>query len=348
MTQFTTKWKADKAAKKLEVARQVLLPDEEVWFFGYCNSFRPPVTEFAMTSLRIVTLMGTDLEFSARYGEIASLETDKKKQIVDITCHDGRSVTLKFIPRADHDLIFHFYQFGMQTPPPPGLAEMADAADAERAAAEDRQSAARDLSWPQTKVKGKISRKASEAILRQCGPDEHPWLILTSSGGAGSLVAWDDRLAIVKTGAMTSFMAGSLGGERSATFHYSDITGIEYNSGFVNGVLEVLTASYSGSANRDFWRGSASSRNADSNDPWTLSNCLPLAKPEYNQALSEINELKARISTSKQSTVQVLAPESRTGEGLADQLHKLGELKESGILSDEEFAAAKARLLGQS
>ncbi|WP_165807277.1 SHOCT domain-containing protein [Nocardioides currus] len=187
--------------------------------------------------------------------------------------------------------------------------------------------------------------------------------ILVSSGGAGLLAAWDDRLAIVKTGAMTSFMAGSLGGERSAVFHYTDITGIEYNSGLMNGVLEILTPSYSGSANKDFWRGSTKSRNANANDPWTLSNTLPLAKAEYRSAGDQITELRRRISIAKNpgpstpvSTANI-APAAATsapipppaglgeGAGLADQLAKLADLHQAGVLSDEEFAAAKQRLL---
>jgi hypothetical protein len=39
------------------------------------------------------------------------------------------------------------------------------------------------------------------------------------------------------------------------------------------------------------------------------------------------------------------APEA-AGESTIDQLKKLGELKEQGILTEEEFAAQKAKLLG--
>lgn len=49
------------------------------------------------------------------------------------------------------------------------------------------------------------------------------------------LAAFDDRLLIVKTGAMTGFMAGSLGGGRISTFPYAEITGVEYNAGMLNG-----------------------------------------------------------------------------------------------------------------
>ena len=140
-------------------------------------------------------------------------------------------------------------------------------------------------------------------------------------------------------------MAGSLGGERVATFHFCDITGIEYNSGLINGVLEILTPSYIGTANRDFWRGSNRSRNADSNDPWTLSNCLPLNKSDYNAALSELSQLRSRVSKSKEVVVNVAAAASPSQSGLADEIQRLAELRDAGVLTENEFAEAKRRVL---
>ena len=130
---------------------------------------------------------------------------------------------------------------------------------------------------------------------------------------------------IVKVGAMTGIMAGSIGGGRITSFHYSEITGIEYNSGMLSGVLEVLTPSYQGTANKDYWRGTNKSRNADSNDPWTLSNTLPLDKLLYQQALPWLNEMRAWIAEAKRPTVVVSAPapSTSTGGGLAEELGKL-------------------------
>lgn len=40
------------------------------------------------------------------------------------------------------------------------------------------------------------------------------------------------------------------------------------------------------------------------------------------------------------------APQAGGGDSTIDQLKQLGELKAQGILTDEEFAAQKAKLLG--
>jgi hypothetical protein len=148
-------------------------------------------------------------------------------------------------------------------------------------------------------VLGTVTDKAARSLARLSSPGEEPWLVLAPGGASGVLAAWDDRLAIVKTGALTSFMAGSLGGERAAVFHFVDITGIEYNSGLISGVLEILTPSYHGTANSDFWRGTHRSRNANSNDPFTLSNTLPLPKPLYQAWTADIQTLRSRIAAFK-------------------------------------------------
>lgn len=190
-----------------------------------------------------------------------------------------------------------------------------------------------------------ISTKATRAVLAHCGPGEQPWFLLSSSG-AGLLAAFDDRVLLVKSGAITSWMAGSMGGGRAATFMLADITGIEYNAGLLNGVLEILTASYSGSANRDYWRGSTASRNADSNDPHTQSNALPLHRRNHEAALPHLNELRARISRTKSPTAPPFAaPVAQATTSLADQLADLAALREAQVLSDSEFTAAKAKLL---
>jgi len=175
-------------------------------------------------------------------------------------------------------------------------------------------------------------------------PDEELLMLITEpyTNHQGALLVFEDRCMIVKGGFIGGFMAGSLGGERASTFYFSQISGIEYNSGLINGVLEILTPSYQGTANKDFWRGTTKSRNADSNDPWTLSNCLPLTKDGFNSAREMIDELKRMIANFGRPSEN---HQSRSVD-LASEIAKLSDLHEKGVLSDAEFAQAKAKLLG--
>ncbi|WP_143542991.1 SHOCT domain-containing protein [Rhodococcus sp. NCIMB 12038] len=189
-----------------------------------------------------------------------------------------------------------------------------------------------------------MADKEWKLIEQYCREGETPWFVITT-GANGLLAAFEDRLIIAKTGVIAGYMAGALGGGRVTTFPYSQITNIEFNSGWMNGVLEVLTPSYQGSGNHDYWRGSNRGRNSASDDPRTLSNCLPLLKSTYTAALPRLNELHQKIIESHQTQVTVehvqpsAAPAS-TG-GLVDEIERLAALRAQGLLDDAEFTAAK-------
>jgi hypothetical protein len=191
----------------------------------------------------------------------------------------------------------------------------------------------------------KVPKHLQKNLMENISADETPLFMISTHAGsaAGSLVAMKDRCMIIKSGAIGGFMAGSLGGARVSSFYYRDITGIEYNSGFMSGVVEVLTASYDGSANKDYWKGTSKSRNADSNDPWTLSNTLPLPKVNYESAKVQFDKLRALISESKQISQASTVVHEKSG---ADELEKFAVLFQKGIIDEDEFKVAKRKILG--
>lgn len=181
--------------------------------------------------------------------------------------------------------------------------------------------------WAELQQLRKREREAVEAHVRST--DEiHGVMVGAANQG---LVALQDRLIIVKSGVQ----AGAMGGNRVTTFPYADIISIEANTGMVNAVVEVLTAAYSGGAEKDFW-----SRDRD-RDPFKANNCLPTTKSALASAQGFLNEVRAMIAQAKRPGTA-----SEGGEGLADQLAKLADLHRAGVLSDEEFSSAKARILG--
>ncbi|MHC9045033.1 SHOCT domain-containing protein [Microbacterium saperdae] len=72
------------------------------------------------------------------------------------------------------------------------------------------------------------------------------------------------------------------------------------------------------------------------------------AEAEYEQEQYEAAQQQAQIDASAQAAVAQQGPVPTAGAGvdLVGELQKLAALKDSGALSAEEFAAAKARLLG--
>jgi len=304
----------------------LLYPGEEVTTLTKTNLMRPLMDGLAVTTARVLGFLSNDLtregkvriEVSA--ADIAQVALRSKRLSTDsliVTMRAGQEVSFGTIQSADTDLVLGAAQQLIASGVP---AEISRAIAAQAATVSQAVSA-----WEQIQVVGKNpSDKAWKTLKDHATPGETPRFMI-SNGYAGLFAAFSDRCMIVKVGAMTGIMAGSIGGGRITSFHYSEITGIEYNSGMLSGVLEVLTPSYQGTANKDYWRGTNKSRNADSNDPWTLSNTLPLDKLLYQQALPWLNEMRAWIAEAKRPTVVVSAPapSTSTGGGLAEELGKL-------------------------
>ena len=208
--------------------------------------------------------------------------------------------------------------------------------------------AERYASIPTNRKLRKLPKHLVKAIITNSKANEDPLMIITGQVDStdGSLLVYSDRCVISKSGIIGGFMAGSLGGSRDAVFYFRDITGIEYNSGMFTGVLEILTASYDGSANKDFWRGITNpSRNSSVNDPRALSNTLPLMKDDYVSAKPLIDKLRSMINDAKETKVIVNTPPPTSPSSPAEEIQKLADLLDKGLLTPEEFQAAKTKLL---
>ena len=73
------------------------------------------------------------------------------------------------------------------------------------------------------------------------------------------------------------------------------------------------------------------------------------ANAQYANSLLKrgyLNEKQWQQRLKTSSAADNSNPQQRESSSIADQLQKLAKLKEQGILSDEEFQAAKKRLIG--
>ncbi|MBB6389998.1 SHOCT domain-containing protein [Microbacterium thalassium] len=346
LPQFQRGWSVRKRTKKAAEAAQYLHPGEVVIYQGTGGTMRPLTSDLVVTNARVFSYGPGGVGLTVAVESAEHADFDAKRGRIHITNDAGVEVKISAIPLKEVPVIeWAFERAKVHERASETLEAMSISAEVERVS----RLAIRER-WPDATVLGDITKRADDGIKRLCQGDEAPWLVMAPGFAQGVLVAFNDRLAIIKTGAATSFMAGALGGERSTTFYFVDINAIEYNSGLVTGVLEVLTASYQGNTNKDYWRGTMQSRNANSDDPYTLSNTLPMVKSVYSQWAPHIQELRARIAQAKRPSAApaVLSNGETSGSELSvvEQLERLAALRASGVLSEEEFTAAKARLVG--
>lgn len=159
-------------------------------------------------------------------------------------------------------------------------------------------------------------------------------LVIVGMGGQ-AVVALDDRCVVLKPG----WLASSTGGGRVTTFDYRDVTSVQMHTHISTGVLEILTPSHSGSQEHDYWT------TRRDRQPLKLPNCIPIAKRDLGAIAPQVEALRRLVSLSKRPA-EPARTEHLNRPALADQLRNLAELHQAGSLSDEEFAQAKAALLG--
>lgn len=348
-----TKVKDKHARAWLETLAPRLHPGEVVTAVSRTNMLKPVCDGVVVTNARVLAFASRELGTAGVKREvladdIARADIVKKTfgaNTLMVTTRSAGELSFGDIPAADQEMVLGIVRHLGLT----GIAPDVRAAVSHQAQV-DRQS--RDA-WSAVSVVGTPpTEKAWKVLKDHCSPGEVPWFVVGGAVGAGVLAALGDRLIIAKVGAMTSLVSGSFGGGRVTTFPYTEITGIEYNAGLLSGVLEVLTPSYSGTSNKDYWRGTFASRNANADDPWTLSNTLPMPRDIYQQALPRLNEMRARIAEAKRPQVVIAAPQPALAAppapaSVADELGKLAGLRDQGVLSDAEFQNAKQRVLAQ-
>lgn len=298
------------------------------------------VNALALTEQRIFGVSGAVVEFSVPFDKLTSVGVSKQGDVAIFAAGQRISSALlavdSDVPALNEVLTSKSVQIFELQPVAP---------EASAPAKQNPRLTTFEQRFPNTQFFGTAPREALlQAMEKTSIGGDSPWLLINSGGGAGALYAYEDRLVIAKVGALTSFMADSFGAGRVSTLPFNQITGIEYNGGMVSGVLEVLTPSYQGTKNQDYWRGTGAKRNTDRNSPWTLSNTLPLGVSEYKNAEAAINELRAKIIAYQRPSVTVNAPVAPAND-LATQISNLKQLLDQGALTQAEFEKAKQKLL---
>jgi hypothetical protein len=309
--------KPSKVASTLANVEPLLQPGERVLGLTRLVNFKPFVDVLVVTNARILavaTLRGpatAPVDLPAHVA--ATLRVEGGRLALPLVWK-RKPLVLKLADKNDAALNALLASLSAGTSDATGTAPSTDEPErrSELPSASPGRPDARD--WPDSVVVARprlgrrVSAKASRRIEEMCHDHTDPWLILVSFGGAGVLAAWEDRLAIIKTGALTSLLAGSIGGEKAETFPFATIDALKYESDSLKGVLTVVTASHPAGSNVELPAGERRSEESEGADPFTRSHQLPLSKAEYEHALTQINELRARIAS-----VRATASAQRTG-----------------------------------
>lgn len=177
---------------------------------------------------------------------------------------------------------------------------------------------------PRSKLPGKLG-DAINATLRS-GED-----ILREIHTVGEgMVVTTDRVLIVKGGSAAQAMFG----QKVKSFQYDVISSVEVSAGAIFGRIQITVPGA--------WEGSG--RSSLSNTA-QMENVVQINRPMLAQAREIANVIEQRMAEARRPTVVVAAAPAPAPVSLSDELMKLASLRDAGVLTSEEFEAAKARLL---
>ena len=178
-----------------------------------------------------------------------------------------------------------------------------------------------------------LSTRVLEEVERHSSPDERVLFCLRGSLNH-SLVAFDERLLIVKPG----FHAGTTFGSLVTTFYYQDVTGIQLHTFLFSGWIEVSSPSFQGRERKRNRQPRGSNQ-----DVYKLPSCIPISKRRVDDYRPYMQQLRERVEQRKrQGRAPAEAPP------LVGSLERIADLHRSGVLSEAEFERLKQVLLANA
>lgn len=161
-----------------------------------------------------------------------------------------------------------------------------------------------------------LHKDAQKAIGEQLAPGETVKVVVPGNAN-DALVATDRRVLIFDWGLLS---------KKLTTYDYRNITGVELQTGLAMGTLTVQAA------------GVPPKAKGELHGP----NELAVLRNGYDRAREGVTALRHLISEHHSAAAAPAA-----APDIADQLRKLGELRDAGILTPAEFDAKKADLLAR-
>ena len=177
-----------------------------------------------------------------------------------------------------------------------------------------------------------LHKKAQQALKQNLAEGEEVLAVVHGQSG-WAMIGTDRRVFVFKKG----ISAGAMFGTKFTSFDYRNVGGVELKKGMMAGhaVLDVAGAPTL----------------EHNKERMKAANAIALSRP-YDSAETEIARLRKLITDwHDRDSASTSAPVTSTGAGSEEdimaKIQQLGELRDRGLVTPEEFEAKKAELLGR-
>jgi len=180
--------------------------------------------------------------------------------------------------------------------------------------------------------RSKLHRKANEALDQNLTPGESVEVVILGPSNQ-AIIGTNRRVFVYKKG----FMAGASFGSEITSWDYRNLNGIQIHTGMMSGAIVIQAPGQSGTRT-SYWS------NTDS-DPYKAPNAIPINRP-WEPAQRGVARLRQLIDAALRLAPDPVSYSTRQGVGdPIEQLKQLGELRDAGIVTPQEFEQKKAEML---
>lgn len=176
--------------------------------------------------------------------------------------------------------------------------------------------------------RAQLHKDANEALDQNLAPGEAVLVIIRGMYDS-ALIATARRVFIFKKG----MFSGATLGKKLASWDYRNLSGVQIETGMISGAVALQGAGIAG--------GDLGKYRSGGNDPLHAPHAVATNREHFEQARLGVARLRELIAQA-----QTVAPADAAPD-VADQLRKLGELRDLGILTAAEFDAKKVQLLSR-
>ena len=173
----------------------------------------------------------------------------------------------------------------------------------------------------------RLKGKVKSALEQNLAADETVKVIIRGAHGQ-AMVGTKGRVFVCKPG----FMAGASFGAEVTSWSYQNLLGVQAHKGMLSGAVVLQGPGQTGTKTSYWGQGKS--------DPKQAPNAIPIAG-DWPKVQAGVARLRQLIDDAHRPAPAVQAASSST----ADEIRKLADLRSEGVLTDEEFEAAKSRLL---
>jgi hypothetical protein len=178
----------------------------------------------------------------------------------------------------------------------------------------------------------RLKKKVKQGLEANVSPDEVIRVIVPGAHGQ-AIIGTDTRAFVCKPG----FMTGASFGPEVTSWSYQNLLGVQLHKGMMTGSVVLQGPGQSGKKS-SYWGGK-------DDDPAKAPNAIPVAG-NWNTVNERVARLRQLIDEAHSGGGSGSSGAAASGVSTADELRKLADLHTEGLLTKEEFEAAKAKILG--